>query len=948
MNKDHQLLRRFVRENAQEAFAELYQRYQGMVYGAALRQTNGNEHDAEEIAQAAYLALAKKAPELLDHPSLGGWLHRTVRFLALGQHRAEFRRRLQEEKYQSMTDPIHDPQPEPIWADLAPVLDEALAALKPEEQTAIILRYIRGLSLAEVGLELGLGQKAAFMRVDRALDKLRLELKRLGITAGSAGLAATLAANAWQDMPLAMARRILEKSLAAGAESAASGAAASSAAFSPFLFKLAGVAAFTLLCLTVLFLLHDRPDNDPGLDAPIPAQAPLAPAVAPLPDPGLALSTPDASGVQPRELLLTVLAAETGQPVADAQLVVRQWVNGQSTTQTLVTDGKGFCAVPFSPDCSRLRITSQFDGLADTTLHWRPELGDVIPEDYLLHLKPALLIGGMVVDSDGNPVADARVSIGHDDNPELDRPTETHWFGAITASSGHDGRWQIHRIAAGMLPRAYASVYHPEYIAPRVMDLLRTPNAAQELRERTHQIVLRLSVTIHGIVVDPQGEGVSKAKVFSEPPPIGNQRTTVTESDGTFTLKGLEPGLNMLSVHAESLAPITVEIEFQDQEFYEIHLDAGSPLAVRVVNQDGDPIPDARIGLALHLQSLQEQPLHPFHILINGRTDDEGRFIWKHAPDAEHIFDISADGYMQIPEIVLAPSPQEHLITLANPLTIHGLVTDAATGDLIPRFRIIPGIFRYHTLGARFVAVWRPGGMDFLEGEFRWIFTEPAIVRENPKRIFRFEAEGYLPHVTRLVDDEEGEVRFDVALQRGQEHVIQILTPDWRPADEAQVVLISSQDRLSLFDGRLHDLGVLAGGIPRLTDEEGHFRFMPGGPAERIVVVHAAGYGEIPIEETASFSPIILQPWATVRVQLKEPKPPETRFRLISRTISAVDSGYLAAPDANNQLLFEKVPPGRYELVEQLHFQKDSVRSWRDIGAKFIDVAPGDNEPVEY
>jgi hypothetical protein len=51
---DWQLLEHYAHEHAEEAFRTLVERYAGMVYHAALRQT-GNPHTAEEVAQLALL-----------------------------------------------------------------------------------------------------------------------------------------------------------------------------------------------------------------------------------------------------------------------------------------------------------------------------------------------------------------------------------------------------------------------------------------------------------------------------------------------------------------------------------------------------------------------------------------------------------------------------------------------------------------------------------------------------------------------------------------------------------------------------------------------------------------------------------------------------------------------------------------------------------------------------
>ena len=60
-----ELLRQYAHRNSEEAFAAIVTRHVNMVYSAALRKT-GNPHAAEEITQAVFVILAKKADGLRE------------------------------------------------------------------------------------------------------------------------------------------------------------------------------------------------------------------------------------------------------------------------------------------------------------------------------------------------------------------------------------------------------------------------------------------------------------------------------------------------------------------------------------------------------------------------------------------------------------------------------------------------------------------------------------------------------------------------------------------------------------------------------------------------------------------------------------------------------------------------------------------------------------------
>src|ERR1700685_258506 len=119
MIDDSILLRRFLAERSQPAFTELVQWHFPFVYRSALRQTVGNSALAEELTQAAFILLARKAPSLVKHPTLAGWLHTAVYFAAFEANRAERGRRWHEQEATRMSELTEHPSanvPPPDWS----------------------------------------------------------------------------------------------------------------------------------------------------------------------------------------------------------------------------------------------------------------------------------------------------------------------------------------------------------------------------------------------------------------------------------------------------------------------------------------------------------------------------------------------------------------------------------------------------------------------------------------------------------------------------------------------------------------------------------------------------------------------------------------------------------------------------------------------------------------
>jgi RNA polymerase sigma factor (sigma-70 family) len=202
MNDDASLLREFAQTGAESAFAELVRRHLDLVHSAALRQVAGDAHRAEDVTQAVFVELARQARRLAEHRSLAGWLYTTARHVAARNQRTEQRRLAREQSAHAMNEVLGSPPPD--WADLRPLLDEAMHRLSAADREAVVLRVFQNQPLAVVGGALGVSENAARMRVDRALDRLRHELARRGVASTAAALASVLGAHAVTPAPTAL------------------------------------------------------------------------------------------------------------------------------------------------------------------------------------------------------------------------------------------------------------------------------------------------------------------------------------------------------------------------------------------------------------------------------------------------------------------------------------------------------------------------------------------------------------------------------------------------------------------------------------------------------------------------------------------------------------------------------------------------------------------------
>src|SRR5258706_1500379 len=180
---DAQLLDDYIKKRSQAAFAELSRRYVNLVYSSALRQM-GDAHAAEDVAQAVFIVLARKAAGLKRDVILSSWLLQTTAYAVKNARRAELRRRHHEQEASQMKTLSQD-EDQKLWDQISPSIDKANGSLATPYRDAVVLRYFDGARFEEIGKRLKISETAARQRISRGVGELREILARQGVVQGT-------------------------------------------------------------------------------------------------------------------------------------------------------------------------------------------------------------------------------------------------------------------------------------------------------------------------------------------------------------------------------------------------------------------------------------------------------------------------------------------------------------------------------------------------------------------------------------------------------------------------------------------------------------------------------------------------------------------------------------------------------------------------------------------
>ena len=836
---DWELLQAYAKQGSETAFAELVQRHLNWVYSSALRQVS-DRHLAEDVTQAVFALLARKAGSLRSGTILAGWLFRTSRFVAARAVRSEYRRKRREQTASGMSTTNEN-----VWDQLAPHLDQAVASLSEIDRRAILLRFYESKPLREVGERLGVSEDAAKKRVARALEKLRDDFVRRGIVLGGVGLAGILTEQTVQAAPAALGVTVL-KAAEAGGSALPALAQESLKVWRLAKLKLAaGIVAISVggvvLAATMLREREALPGSSAGHVGAAARRTADSATTAPRP---AGVTAPQPAPATNRVMIVHAVDQRTKRPLAGVEIVVK--MAEQKITGRTDEEGRHEVALP-EHDPAWVTIRAHKDDFVPLEATWE-QRADVVrlPAEFTFTLEPATSIGGVVQDEEGRPIAGASVKVAVD-HYSYGRTGEIHVDQSYLKEVMTDGlgRWRFDQ-APGDLSALEFRLRHPDYVYtsfPGYPNHGRLP--AETLRAMTAEMVMKKGLTVAGRVFDAQAQPVAGASVG-----LGRGLyhidclKTNTDASGVFRFTAAKSGSTFLFVQAGGYAPGLKSIEVgTDTGPFDFHLDTGRVIQGRVVDVEGNPLP----GVKVSANGWRGDQFLDW----NTTTGTNGAFEWTDAPADEVQLAFQKAGYRWVGKFTVSPDSTNVVVTLKQPFIAHGSVTDAETGQAISSFRLTDGrLFKEQAEPA-----WSDDQLSFLDGQYQREITYSG------RHVLRAEAEGYASEISPPFDQDDEGFEYDFKLTRAAWIEGGVRAPDGQPAANVEVFLVTTNQLLSIENARV-ERGRDAKGVR--TDSEGRFKFSPTGKPFLVVALHEKGHAEAASEQAGTWLDLVLKPWARI------------------------------------------------------------------------------------
>ena len=613
-----------------------------------------------------------------------------------------------------------------------------------------------------------------------------------------------------------------------------------------------------------------------------------------------------------------------------------------------VTGRDGTTAIQYGSTMDSLWVTPTGPGLTPVRVTWDVQRGNKVPAEYVLTLRPAVTIGGVVRDETGQPIANATISVSlpNESPPQFNAVEQIALYDRSVATDA-DGRWTFAEFPAEA-KAVSVRVTHPEFssgsflsdTAPSMYVGERLPMA--DLSIGTAEMKLKAGVELTGVVTDEAGRPVRDAQVaLGRTRYDSDRKPATTDGNGAFRLTGVTAGESWLTVQANGFAPAMKKLAAGTANApLQFKLGAGHTYTGRITDPDGKPLNGARVSV--------ERWNGTQLLEATANTDTEGRYRLESLPASGVEFYLGRSGFMQMRNIRPSSAIPENNYTLKPAVKITGRVTDAATGEPIKEFTVTPGDAWMANVGP---SNWQDyASRRGADGQF-----VHAIEELNQGIVLKIVATGYLPQITKRLTAEDGGQTIELALKKGTGPRGVVVTANGQPAAGAVVALGSRSAPVSVDPKNGIMTGNQAGRFAQVTtDAQGRFELPPEADAVLLVATSPAGFAELPVDATDASAEhrLTLQALGSVTGRLAAPGYDKVGQEIHMQSAAQGNGGGLnfgwgvskVTTDAEGRFTMSDVLPGKRQLVWML---KTTENSWQHALTKEVEIKPGETVHVE-
>jgi hypothetical protein len=526
----------------------------------------------------------------------------------------------------------------------------------------------------------------------------------------------------------------------------------------------------------------------------------------------------------------------------------------------LMSDSHGIALMELPEMPRHLALYLRRDGFVPKLVVWDFErVREPWPEQFTLKMERVHSIGGIVRNQRGEPVEGATVLVTlRGATPQGVQPRIHSDIFESPVMTEAEGRWRFTQAPADLGPLRIR-LAHPDYISNE--HIAHLPPAEDFVRE-TAVLTIRSGVPCTGKVSDEQGLPLEKVEVILGE---GAEDSTTkpscrTDAAGRFRFGGVafpphrEPPV--LSFNKEGFGPEMIQLQPSSAPVHvDVVLRPGRSLRVRFTDPEGAPVP----GVTLAMSNWRKH--RPFHRRF--QSDETGLAVWENAPTDAVGFWIFHEGF-QRDEVSITATDAVQTIRLRRPTEIVGSVIDARTKERIPHFTLVRG--RHFPEKPRAWSHWNFAWPAlFTGGEYRCGAGDPAIMRHRDGseaqqgfRRIRISAPGYRPAISRLIANDEEQVRCDFELEPAESVRGSVRDIHGSPVAGADVIVSGHGNPVLVESGKAHhrDYFMVS------SDTEGRYELPPQEENFAVVMSHPqAGYVITSFVDLSGAPDVRLLPW---------------------------------------------------------------------------------------